>query len=227
MIMTLARILSPPRCVYCNADVRHGYCCARCNRLLPRVISSCERCAGPLPASGNGTPLCGECQVSPPPFDRTRAVFEYAFPVDAALKSLKFRSRLFFAPAFSAALLHAIDEDFPDADALVPVPLHRWRYASRGFNQARDLCRPLARSSGLPMLRNVHRVRPTATQTGLNAPQRRRNLSGAFRVRGRLRSVRPLIVDDVMTTGETCRQLAITLLEAGAGSVGVLVVARA
>jgi len=36
----------------------------------------------------------------------------------------------------------------------------------------------------------------------------------------------PLIIDDVITTGATCAQLAITLLHAGAEKVGVLTVAR-
>ncbi|MGH8166727.1 MAG: ComF family protein, partial [Woeseiaceae bacterium] len=78
-----------------------------------------------------------------------------------------------------------------------------------------------------PLLRNVRRVRRTRPQSGLDRAARRRNVKEAFAVRGPLHCRRPLIVDDVMTTGETCRQLARELLEAGAVSVGVLTVARA
>jgi ComF family protein len=227
MIHFLARVLFPPHCVYCNAAVHKGYCCSACQSCLPRPHAGCDRCALPLPANYDEQALCGQCLKSAPSFIRTRAVYEYAFPVDAALKSLKFNRKMYYAPAFSADLLEELTQGFPDVDALVPVPLHRWRYARRGFNQAVELTRPLARATGLPILRNVRRVRATATQSGLNAAQRRRNLDGAFRVRGRLKGSHPLIVDDVMTTGETCNQLASTLLEAGAETVSVLVVARA
>jgi predicted amidophosphoribosyltransferase len=77
------------------------------------------------------------------------------------------------------------------------------------------------------VLRNVRRVKATASQSGLNATERRRNLAQAFTVNGRLRNTRLLIVDDVMTTGETCRQLALSLLAAGAEQVDILTVARA
>jgi ComF family protein len=194
---------------------------------MPLLDAGCDRCAMPLPDNYDEQALCGQCLKSSPSFIRTRAVYEYAFPVDAALKTLKFSRKLYYAPAFSADLLRVLKQAFPDVDALVPVPLHRWRYVRRGFNQAVELSRPLARATGLPMLHSVRRVTATATQSGLNAAQRRRNLAGAFRVRGRLKCSHPLIVDDVMTTGETCNQLASTLLGAGAKSVSVLVVARA
>ena len=76
------------------------------------------------------------------------------------------------------------------------------------------------------MIGNVRRVRFTRPQTGLDAAERRRNMKAAFEVRGRLHFRHPLVVDDVITTGETCRQLATTLLAAGAERVSVLAVAR-
>jgi ComF family protein len=170
--------------------------------------------------------LCAPCLLRPPPFDHARAALLYAFPVDAALKALKFRHRLWYVPAFAELLLAELSLHFPDVDALVPVPLHRRRHVTRGFNQAHELCRPLVRRTGLPLVRGARRVRPTDPQTGLDAAARRRNLRNAFVVR-ELRCRHPLIVDDVMTTGETCRQLALALRAAGASSVNVLTVARA
>jgi ComF family protein len=151
----------------------------------------------------------------------------YQFPVDAALKAFKFGHALYYVPAFAELLLAEFLLSFEHSDALVPVPLHRWRHATRGFNQAIELCRPLCQGTGLPVLRNVRRIRRTPSQSGLDAGSRRRNLKNAFAVEGAFSARYPLIVDDVMTTGETCRQLARTLLEAGAVSVDVLTVARA
>ena len=155
------------------------------------------------------------------------APLKYEFPVDMAIKSLKFRRNLFYLPVFSDLLLRALRERLNDADGLVPVPLHRWRQASRGFNQALELAEVIRRRSGLPIAKNVTRVRATKTQSGLTADERKRNLNNAFSVSGQLVIRRPVIVDDVMTTGETCNQLAKTLLSAGAEQVYVLTIARA
>ena len=170
--------------------------------------------------------LCAACQAHPPPYSMARAPFRYAFPIDAAIKALKFNGKLFHSPALARYLSDEVQQMRQDIDALVPVPLHRWRHARRGFNQSIELCRPVSRASGLPILGNLRRVRPTKPQSGLDATERSRNLRGAFAVVGRLRCRYPLIVDDVVTTGATCRQLALTLLENGAENVAVLSVAR-
>lgn len=170
---------------------------------------------------------CARCQQRPPPWRRCVAAYPYEWPLDAALKALKFSSRLVFAAAFGELLAPVLAREFPEADALCPVPLHRFRHACRGFNQAVEICRTLRAASGLPMLSCARRVRATAPQSGLGRKARARNLGGAFALSGPLPSARPLIVDDVMTTGETCRQLAAVLLAGGATEVNVLVVARA
>lgn len=217
----------PPRCVFCNGHIREGLICKRCDALLLRAGNACDRCAAALPETAGPDAICGACQVAPPPFSRSCAIFEYGFPIDSALKSLKFNRRLHYVPFFSAALLDLKWREFPDVDALVPVPLHRWRHASRGFNQAWELSKTISRSAKIPVLGNVRRIRRTVSQSGLTAAARRRNLAGAFAVAGPLKRNRLLIVDDVMTTGETCRQVASALLMAGATQVNVLTVARA
>jgi ComF family protein len=144
-----------------------------------------------------------------------------------AIKSLKFRRNLYYLPVFSELLLPEIQRHLSDADALVPVPLYRWRQAFRGFNQAFELAQLISRRSGLPVANNVMRIRATKTQSGLTADERKRNLQDAFNVTGKLICRRPIIIDDVMTTGETCDQLARALLLAGAERVYVLTIARA
>lgn len=156
-----------------------------------------------------------------------RAALLYTFPVDAALKAFKFDGRLYYAPAFAGLMALELAAHLGHVDALLPVPLHRWRHATRGFNQALELARPLARGSGLPLLRIARRVRPTRPQSGLSAAERRRNLRGAFALTRPLPCRHPLIVDDVLTTGETCSRLARVLLAAGARDVSVLTAARA
>lgn len=176
----------------------------------------------PLPA---GT-LCAACQLQPPVFDRARSPYRYAFPVDAAIKKLKFGRQLIFASVFAELLEPVVRETFADCDVIVPVPLHRGRQIRRGFNQAYEIGRDVGKRCGLQVIYPVSRVRSTRSQSGLSATARRANVRGAFKLRRRFRSRHPLIVDDVISTGATCDQLARTLRDGGADRVSVLTVAR-
>lgn len=133
----------------------------------------------------------------------------------------------------SSALLLArlMARELADAEhpqALVPVPLHRDRLRRRGYDQALELARPLAQALGLPLRDDLlRRMRATAPQSRLAAPQRRRNLRGAFAVRteGNL-PTHVALVDDVMTTGATVEAAAAALRRAGVARVDVWVCAR-
>ncbi len=214
-------------CVFCGAATASRQICAQCRGLLPWNEEFCDLC-GQVTYSGQLADACCEaCQARNPPFEKARAPLIYDFPVDAVLKAIKFKRQLWYVPALAALLLETLERDFPAVDALVPVPLHRMRQMRRGFNQALELCRPLHAKTALPILMQAKRMRATVAQTGLNAAERRKNMKNAFAVRGKLECRHPLIIDDVITTGETCSQLAAELLKAGAESVGVLAVARA
>lgn len=155
------------------------------------------------------------------------ALLEYGFPVDAALKALKFKRRLYYAPAFAEILCDAMRFLPRDVDALLPVPLHWRRQAFRGFNQALEISGEIRRRYRLPLVTGVVRRCATRSQSGLSAAERRRNVRHAFSVRRQLTGRHILIVDDVITTGATTRQLGRILLRNGADKVSVLAVAKA
>jgi ComF family protein len=233
LVTTIGRSLEhavlPATCVFCGSrPQRHRMpICNGCYADLPWIERACPRCASPVASELPNNVCCGACQQQPPPFFATVAPLSYDFPIDAAIKAMKFKRRLFYAPAFAHLLFDALMQLPADIDGLLPVPLHWRRQALRGFNQAAEISRPLRRKTGLPLVRNVLRSRATPYQSGLTAAHRQRNLIAAFSVRGELKSRHVLIVDDVVTTGETCRQLANVLLDAGAERVSVLAIARA
>lgn len=219
----------PRRCVFCGTPRRHyeDAICERCATDLPWIDEQCTTCARPLaaqPADGVG---CAECQQRPTPFAMAVAPLAFEFPVDAAIRLFKFHRRLWYADAFGELLCKAAAGLPGDIDALLPVPLHWTRHGLRGFNQANELCRPLQKATGLPLVRNVTRSRRTPYQSGLDARARRRNLAHAFSIRGTVPAHHVLLVDDVITTGETCKQLARELLAHGVQKVSVLALARA
>ncbi len=154
-------------------------------------------------------------------------MLRYSFPVDVAIKALKFDRKLFYVPAFAEILSRALCCLPDDIDALLPVPLHWRRKARRGFNQASELAKPIARQRGIAVERGVIRRKATPFQSGLAAQQRTQNLRHAFVATRDCRYKHVLIVDDVITTGATVETLAKTILAAGAHKVSVLAVARA
>lgn len=169
---------------------------------------------------------CAHCQRRPPPYDLAHAPLAYAFPVDALIKAFKFHRRLDLAPLFAGLLLPWLEARVEQFDALVPVPLHRLRNATRGYNQAYEIARCLKAGTHLPVVTNVRRTRRTVSQSGLDAKARRQNVRAAFAVKD-FRFKHPLIIDDVLTTGETCGEIARVLKGQGAERVSVLCVARA
>ena len=197
-------------------------CCVFCGtRTTGAERYVCNGCAGDLPAISSPPPAAGS------PLAAEVVPYAWAFPVDAAIKALKFRRRLFYAPALAQLLCGACAELPSDVDAVLPVPLHWRRKWLRGFNQALEIARPVARHLRVPLAHNVIRSRATPAQSGLSAAKRARNLQAAFRVRGALPGRHVLIIDDVVTTGATVHELARVLLEAGVKRVSVLAVARA
>ena len=197
-------------------------CCVFCGtRTVGDERYICNGCVGDLPAISSPPPASGS------PLVAELAPYAWAFPIDAAIKALKFRRRLVYAPALAQLLCGACAALPSDIDAVLPVPLHWRRKWLRGFNQALEFARPVARHLGVPLAHNVTRCRATPAQSGLSAAKRARNLQAAFRVPDALPGRHVLIVDDVITTGATVHELARVLTEAGAERVSVLAVARA
>ncbi len=223
----IGEFLLPRRCGLCGAATPARTICPGCYAELPWLTQVCRRCGTPLATDNAPGVCCGACQQQAPPYEVAFAPLHYAYPVSAVIKAFKFGRRLDLAAMLAAFALPWLRERQNRFDAMIPVPLNRWRNALRGFNQAQELARHLRRATGLPVRSCVRRVRRTPPQSGLTAAERRNNIKGAFRVLQPPRCRHALIVDDVMTTGETCRELTVTLLDAGVEKVSVLTIARA
>jgi ComF family protein len=148
------------------------------------------------------------------------------------VQGLKFRSRTELAPWMAGWMMRAGRESLADADVLVPVPLHRRRFFSRGFNQSAELARAVSVKTGIsfePGL--VVRRKHTQQQVGLKAKERAANVRGAFQVPAdavdKVRGRHIVLIDDVYTTGATVSAVSRMLMRKGAASVDVLTFARA
>jgi len=218
------RRLLPSRCLLCGDRGTAIDLCIGCQRDLPWQQHACRCCGIAVPAT---VTYCAACQQQPPPFATLRAPFRYQSPIRELIIDFKFHRRLAIAPLLASLLALRINAPLPDL--LLPVPLHRERLQQRGFNQALELARPLARQFQLQLDRQqwCQRQRATATQSTLNAAERHANLSAAFRVTRPLTGMSVAIIDDVVTTGTTVSELSTTLRAAGAQRIEVWCVARA
>lgn len=228
--------LMPERCPLCGEVLPQWGAeslCAECLAAVSPINDPvCGLCGLPLSeASLPPNLICGRCSMEAPHFETARAYGEYNGALAQAIRDFKFRGRRSLAPALGRLMVEADLDRLGDyqADAVAPVPLHPARLRERGFNQAADLARPVARRRGLRLLHEaLVRTRPTPEQTGMTFKQRRANVGGAFRpgdgnaVKGK--SI--LLVDDVLTTGATADECSRVLLKAGASKVAVLTLAR-
>jgi len=207
-------------CLLCGEESGRELLCAACIAELPALPESCPRCALPSPAAA----VCGSCLNHPPHFDATLALWRYEFPCDRLVQALKYRARLALAGFFARNLA---SRPIPELDLIVPMPLHPKRLAERGFNQALEIARGVARHLGRPIEpRGVLRVKDTPPQTELPYEERAKNVRGAFLCKLDLSGVSVAVLDDVMTTGTTLNELARALKRAGATRVENFVIAR-
>lgn len=223
--------LWPGRCLLCGerGHMRRDLCNA-CAAALPWNHRACLRCAVPLPGSLPGLPalVCGACLQHPPPLMQTHAAFVYACPLDRLLPRFKFHGDL----AAGRLLAQLAGDAFATCDrpdALIAIPLHQARLRARGYDQALELARPLACTLRIELRHDVLvRTRATDPQSRLAAPQRHRNLRGAFACAANTRALpaHVALVDDVMTTGATLHAAAKALRRAGVERVDAWVCAR-
>lgn len=229
----LVDLVYPPRCPLCGAAIgaQTGLCSECWATLRIPGEPSCATCQRPLEETQGGEgAICAPCLANPPKHDGIAAGTLYGELSRKLVLAFKHGRRIALAPMLArliVARLPVLDGDW----LVVPVPLHRWRLWTRGYNQAALLAREVARLTGKTLLVDgLLRTKRTPMLGGLGRKARARALSGALAVNPRsaasLKGAQVILVDDVLTSGATSDACVRVLKRAGAAKVVVACFAR-
>jgi ComF family protein len=213
----------PPQCALCGRGGR--MLCDECAAALPAADGArCPRCW--MPSLRGRT--CRHCTEAPPSFDTLRAAFVMDGGARRLVHELKYDGMTALAEPMAQLMTDRIE--LHSADLMAPVPLHRSRERSRGYNQSAMLARSLASMAGVAYDGGAaRRVRATVPLVKtMSRDERLTIMRGAFAgERRRVEGRHVLLIDDVATTGATLDACAEALLSAGARRVRAVVFARA
>lgn len=213
------------RCIICHVPCKQEPSfCSGCLAILPWINPDlCLRCG-----SLGGNP-CGTCALLNEPFQHRLAVFEYAFPLDALLKSFKYQEKRAIGRSLGLLLGQTVKACglAETVDYLLPVPLAVPRRRDRGFNQAADIVEACSEVLQMPWSdRCLRRQADTPRLSGLNPVERRFALLGAFAASSEVAGKHVVLIDDVMTSGATSLEIHRELMDRGARAVSVWTLAR-
>jgi ComF family protein len=242
VLSSIFGVLFPSECRLCHTpldNVSRIPVCRECLAAIKPVRApQCVVCGDRLVSAqllmGDGR--CANCRDFEPQFERAVSFGEYEDGLRGLIHLLKYESITPVAGPLGSMMAQAIGELLSGRGLmrplLVPVPLHKSRRRTRGFNQAELIAQAAGKclSPRLEVASGILlRQRDTISQVGLSREERLHNVRGAFRVSdpGRVKGRTLIVVDDVMTTGTTLSECARVLTRAGAERVWAVTVARA
>lgn len=221
----------PPRCIMTGEIVpAQGMLAPKAWAELDFIADPhCAACGFPFDFATETESLCGTCLAERPPFESARSALKYNDASRSVIFGFKHGDKTEAVTAFMPWLKLAGANVLPQADFLVPVPLHRRRLIGRRYNQAAIIAFALGKETGIKVIPDMLvRTRHTPSQGHLKAKERFQNVKRAFAFNSKyqVQGKTIVLVDDVYTTGATVAECTKVLLKAGAEKVHVLTLAR-
>lgn len=217
----------PAFCVICfSKGLKYGLC-NNCKNLLKTDQPVCIQCSNYLLAADNAT-ICGACLKNPPYFDSTLSVGIYAAHLKKMITEFKFHEKLYLYRIFSHLLVEKIQQQSnPLPECIIPVALHRYRLQERGFNQALEIAKGVAKALNISIDYSCcKRIKYTLPQSSIPAKERQQNVKHAFILTREINYKHIAIIDDVVTTGSTVNELSRIFKKAGVKKIDIWCIAR-
>lgn len=235
-LLKLTHGLLPSQCLLCTCTLSTDLLCTNCQYDLPHVYGKnlCQQCGLGCDSLSS---FCGHCLSHPPAFSRSYIPFSYEYPLDGLIHKFKYRRHLTSGKLLGQLLAdylkhHAREHhEWCTPDMIIPAPMHWQKRWQRGFNQAEFLGQYVARALAIPLATHIiQRPHKAPPQKELTRAERQHNLRRAFAItqknRHQITGKNIALIDDVVTTTATVRELSQLLINAGAADVQVWALAR-
>lgn len=234
--MSLLDWVYPPKCLSCRIifppihNAPYPWLCNNCRPLLSPITSPfCHVCGHPVNLSNEAKHICPSCKPGQFKFATHRAAFVYNDVIKELIHNIKFRGEKQAATGLGNLLAEevqkwdiSLNEEFLNADCIVPVPLHPSKKRMRGFNQSAVLAVALSKFLNIPIYEDMlKRIIKTVPQSGLSPYARRQNLIGAFTYNRKRYKVpkKIILIDDIFTSGATMDACTEVFIKNGVGCV--------
>ncbi|OGV28813.1 MAG: hypothetical protein A3E88_06075 [Legionellales bacterium RIFCSPHIGHO2_12_FULL_35_11] len=207
--------------------------CSKCYDFLTPIAHKCTICA--IPIANDNISECNMCKIQKPYYDKIYTNYLYTEPLRTLLHKFKYQNNLSLTSFLSNLMLETAEELFKDLNislierniCLIPVPIHPKRLKKRGFNQACAITLHLAKKLKLPYdINSCRKIIHTPPQAALSLNKRKTNLINTFESRN-INKSEVILIDDLITTGNTANELAMTLKKQGIKKVYLWCIARA
>lgn len=222
-ISSMLDFILPPLCLGCDeyCDNESNICDLCLNKIEEYEYPICLNCNSTLTKIP-----CHFCK------DKSLPVFimgEYRFPLDEIIKQFKFKGITHLSSFFSNLIISKYKTDILNlkADCIVPVPLHYAREKERGYNQAELMAKQISHELNLPFRTDlIIRAKKRKPQVKSKLSEREKNIKDVFQVINKDEKLRIIILDDVVTSGATMKEVANTLNKNNHKVVGAIAVAH-
>lgn len=222
-----------PSCPYCPSCGRvllndNYVICDKCAKIIfaPQRLT-CKICGRSI----KGGHICSNCYENKYAYDKGVSLFVYNRNTAPIIYSIKYGNNIELAQRLGRLLYYDIcrkSDILFNIDIILPVPLHKDRLESRGYNQAQIIAAALSGESGIIINNNVLvKIKATADQIGLKKSQREQNLEKSFDIINAsvIKNKNIMLIDDVLTTGATLNACSDALKKRGANKVFFAVLA--
>lgn len=211
----------PRQCLLCHSKIYGRNICHYCYQSLPRLTQQCKLCSWPIQGDMTKCNFCVEYLGNL----SIQIAFPYVPPIDKLIHQFKYNNDLVIGRLLADLLLDYIK--IPKADAIIPVPIHKTKLNTRGFNQSLELARYLSKHIGIKLDNNlIAKYRATKSQMGQDKFDRKSNIKNSFCLNYKPKYKSVILVDDVVTTGSTMLELINLLYSANVRKITLWAVAR-
>lgn len=236
-LQSLMDILYPKTCLACKSRIGEtkdeDLICKKCySEIKINLPPFCTSCGRHLEKKNLNKNICPACIRNRLHFDRAYSPCVYDGVTKKLIHEFKYKGKDNLGKPLSKIMINFIKEyglPVNYLDFIIPIPLHKTRLREREFNQAEILSMHIAEEFKINLASDILlRHRQTKTQTELKNNERFLNVTNSFSVNNRLsiKEKNLLLIDDILTTGATSSEAALTLKNAGAQTVFVLTLAN-